>query len=972
MQVGYALPEMAIDEWAGEWLEALPELVAMSGATQREWIVQRIHQARPVIFERLAQSITQLALSDVTLALNYATLLRSLADLSAAKDTTLNRIFALSAMANSYRAASAYQEALEYYNQAGELLEGNQDRLLFGKLQIGKINTLIFLSRYEEAQSLALELEEILLAEGQLIDAAKVMGNLGGLYQRRDRYEEATYYYTRAAKLAGSGQDKVLQAKIKLNLALIYAERRDFKAALLLDQECREVFEQAQLGVLLAMLDGNKGWIYFRQGNYMAALQAYERARANFQAKEMEADVRRCEQELADIHLELNLLDEALTTYKRILPYFDLNGPRFESAKTRTRMGVALARQGNIGQALKYLKEAAALFRTEGNRVWQGLVDLARGELFLQVANKKRAGFYFKRANQTFEALSLTRYTLEARYGLARLRLRSAPEKTSGLLNELLQAALTLEADELIPHICSSLAEITADTGKALDYYRLALAKMDQLRVGLPSEEFKTAFLRNKLSIYEGVQALCLRSGREAEAFQYLEQAKSRVLLERLGQSLAAGSEEVSPAAAELYRKLGLLRAELNRLYRQDSTLKPGTFSPAPDAATPETAPEQAMAGLEQQYTETMRQLGLLEAAAPAQARPEIKPANLAEVQAGLDDATTWLEFAQVEGRLLAFVITRHSFTTRWLAGTVQVKRLQELAAYQFGKFKYGDEYVTRHRASLLSSVQGHLAGLYDCLIGPLIELLDPQTRPKLIIVPHGTLHLLPFGALYNRTTGRYLLEDFSLSCTVSASIHLLGRSRPHDRPGQLRALAIGVPDDNTQQIEAELKLVAGLMEGSRALSGPAATLRNWQDHAANYNILHLATHGYFRYDNPLFSALKLADGLLTVNDIYNLRLQAWLVVLNACDSGQNVVTYGDELLGLARGFFYAGVPSVVVSLWTVHDRASAELTRYFYSNLLNRADKAEALRAAQLRLMKEEKFAHPYYWGGIVLIGER
>ena len=139
--------------------------------------------------------------------------------------------------------------------------------------------------------------------------------------------------------------------------------------------------------------------------------------------------------------------------------------------------------------------------------------------------------------------------------------------------------------------------------------------------------------------------------------------------------------------------------------------------------------------------------------------------------------------------------------------------------------------------------------------------------------------------------------------------------------------------------------------------------------------MLHVATHGEFRPDNPLFSGLELAGGWLTTLDIFNLRLQASLVTLSGCQTGRSVVGGGDELLGLMRALLYAGAQSVVLSLWAVEDRSTARLMELFYGRLAQGWGKGAALRQAQVQLMQEGSVdgrpVHPYAWAAFCLAGD-
>lgn len=155
-----------------------------------------------------------------------------------------------------------------------------------------------------------------------------------------------------------------------------------------------------------------------------------------------------------------------------------------------------------------------------------------------------------------------------------------------------------------------------------------------------------------------------------------------------------------------------------------------------------------------------------------------------------------------------------------------------------------------------------------------------------------------------------------------------------------------------------------------------AASLGGIKAAAPDCRVLHLATHGDFRPDNPLFSGLALADGWLTTLDIFSLRLNASLVTLSACQTGRNVVAGGDELLGLMRALLYAGASSVVLSYWAVEDQSTARLMADFYSHLAGGSAKGAALRAAQQRFAADPdealaQYRHPYYWAPFFMVGE-
>jgi CHAT domain-containing protein len=184
---------------------------------------------------------------------------------------------------------------------------------------------------------------------------------------------------------------------------------------------------------------------------------------------------------------------------------------------------------------------------------------------------------------------------------------------------------------------------------------------------------------------------------------------------------------------------------------------------------------------------------------------------------------------------------------------------------------------------------------------------------------------------------------------------------------------ALAIRDAAIPQAEVEAHAAGRHFAQSSIYLEASAGLEGLTNAAAEADVLHIATHGLFRPDNPFFSALKLADGWIDVRQIYRLSLRAQLVVLSACESGAVQVQGGDEAIGLARGFLGAGASSVVASLWNVHDESAGELMDCFYSEFtaaesVNPYEAASALRKAQCVAASSGK--HPYYWASYVAIG--
>jgi CHAT domain-containing protein len=239
------------------------------------------------------------------------------------------------------------------------------------------------------------------------------------------------------------------------------------------------------------------------------------------------------------------------------------------------------------------------------------------------------------------------------------------------------------------------------------------------------------------------------------------------------------------------------------------------------------------------------------------------------------------------------------------------------------------------------------------------------ETKQHLVIVPYGLLHSLPFHALFDGA--EYLIDRFSVCYAPSASIHAFCMRKSETGTGP--ALILGVEDANTPFVHDEVLAVAAAVPGSELLWGVDATETALREKGRHSRLIHVATHGYFRQDNPMFSAIRLADSRLSLYDLYHMNLPAELLTLSGCVTGLSVITDAEEPLGLARGLLYAGARSLLLSLWDVDDRSTAGFMTSFYFHLLNKDNKAAALRDAMLD--HRSRYPHPYYWAPFRLSGK-
>jgi CHAT domain-containing protein len=263
----------------------------------------------------------------------------------------------------------------------------------------------------------------------------------------------------------------------------------------------------------------------------------------------------------------------------------------------------------------------------------------------------------------------------------------------------------------------------------------------------------------------------------------------------------------------------------------------------------------------------------------------------------------------------------------------------------------------------------------YAALIAPLRNRIRGT---RLLLVPHGALHYVPFAALRDPETGRYLVEDLTIAYVPSASTIRFLRGK--ESPVNGRALVLGDPDTPGQPrlpgARAEAQRVAERFR-VRARLGKEARSSLLRALGGRIDLVHIAAHASYDASAPLFSTIHLApgdggNGALTVAEIQaELDLTGVnLVVLSACRSGVGKRSHGDEVVGLTRAILYAGSPGVISTLWDINDAATPPLIEKFYDRLLAGAPAADALREAQVELLRDERYAAPYYWAAFLMTG--
>lgn len=844
-----------------------------------------------------------------------------------------------------------YAGATEAYQKAAALFDSQGLDWEVGRTLSSGLQALIYRGEYEQAIQWAARAEAIFQRHGDLLRLARLDTNVGNIFFRQDRPQDALARYQRALEgFEVAGEPRDIAAALS-NLAVASINLGQFSEALAFYRLVGEHCAKHELFNLSARADYNIAYLYYLRGDYTEARRLYQLSRERCRDTGDDYHSALCDLDEAEMYLELNLIHEGETLARRAVDGFSALGMPYEQAKALVNLAVAGSHRRDYAFADKTLLKARRLFVAEKNPVWPALVDQLRAVLAFHELRFDQALRLSSTAWRTLTRTMVPGRAAHCQIVLSRLWLRAGyADRARTIIREALEFAGPDCSPSLRFHANLVEGEIHERQGRwdeALTAYEAARLQVEDLRVRVDTEDLRISILKDKLAVYEGLVALYLdadltpRSGRVEQALLAVQQAKSRSLADRLGvPTNASGWLEGEQS------HLKSLRQDLNWIYRQIDLA----------SILDRVADADRSSGLRAKAREIERRMMDSPGAHPILS-PAAAPTDVQSLQESLRDDELLLEYYEARGNLYVFLLSRSSLEAVRLGSAAPARQSLRLLQFQLGKFRWG-------KAASADAASHHFQELHRMLLQPVEDRLTPYRH--LVFAPHRVLHGLPFAALHN---GSQLLGDrFTLSVAPSASVFALTRRRRRGSPLDL-PVVMAVPDEWAPRIVEEAQVVAAMLPDSRLLVGKDATLEAFWKYAPSARIFHLAAHGIFRRDNPVFSALQLADGRLSLLDLNQARLHMDLLTLSACNTASSVAVGGDELLGLMRGFLLAGSRSLLVALWEIDDASTQEFMRAFYREAGAGASLAKAVQVAMREV--RERYRHPYYWAPFLLVGD-
>ncbi len=833
---------------------------------------------------------------------------------------------------------------------------------------------------------------ELVRQAGDRVREASVLHNLGVAHQASHELDKALSFFQQALPLRRAADDPQPEATTLISLGQVYKNLGEYQQALELNLRALKILQAAGARRNLATVLNNLGTVYESLGRFEQALsyfgQALELNRASGHRR-LEAGT------LNNIGWAQHFSGEpakALESFEQALELVGRGRDRGTRAKILTHLGRSLVELGQTGRALPHLEQSLELRRALGDRPGEATTMAEMAIAYTRQGNVTQALDLARRAH----ALSLEvkdrhieAFSLRAMAGAARRR---------------------------------------GDFDLGRRDIEAAVDILETLRRGSPGHENRVSFQAFKRPYYEDwIDLLMELHSRQpagtwdAQALGASERARARGLVEMLAR-VGVGEHVDSEVARTHDRRINALELRRMRLASQEP--------PPPELAAVGRELETALA----EYQTLRSRMRAANPRLAALTEPKIP--DLRQIREDiLDHQTVLLHYSLGRHRSFLWLVTPEQLNSFVLPGREQLetaaRRVYQLLTAR-ERWPGGEDLATRririrHADLAFNQAAGELSGM---LLGPAAGLVGGK---RLVIVAEGALEYVPFAALPEPASSdiaggvRPLVLKHEIVRLPSVSVVSALRRQVTERPPAVATLAVLAdpvfesddprlagrgPDADTPTGEPVTRFGAvpqtelggpvvrrfqRLRYSRREAESIAALLSDQEstlalDFAASralvtgggldrYRIVHFATHGLINSRHPELSALVLStldpqgrpvDGFLRLRDIYRLELRADLVVLSACQTALGRQIRGEGLIGLTRGFMYAGAGRVLASLWTVQDRATQELMTRFYRRLLRDGEPpAAALRAAQISLRQEKRFEAPYYWAAFVMQGD-
>lgn len=798
--------------------------------------------------------------------------------------------------------------------------------------------------------------EADLVAYSQLIEGEAWL-NLGRNDLALENFKKAEGYYD-------SYQDLTSATCYNL-LGVAYWNNENKVTSLFYHEKALQIREQL-LPIndpLLADSYNNIGLVYLGDQD-LKALIHFDKALKIYQAKfgKTNPKVANCYSNMAFANSNQKNYNEALQYLDEVMRIWEVNyaGDHPNKAFTLSNRGRIMESQGDLSTALQFEQEALQMY----SRLFGSKHPEIANTYFL-IGTLKQKQSHFAEAVANFQA-SIYANLFDQEFSTV----YDLPELTNYYNADILLTSLQAKAKALEALHFEKTLKFRDLNGALLTYEkcddlisqirRIRLSERDKLRLGSIASDVYQNGIRIALVLSEGTFQ---KRYFQEKAFLFCERSKSAVLLDAIQETKA---KSFSGIPTELLSLEDSLKAEISFFERQ--------LAAAPDN---QSELKSQLFDYQKAYRAFVSQL---ETDYPDYFRLKYNQSypTMEDIREAIGEEVAVLSYFTSSDRFYIFLISKEE--TR-----VIEKPRTENFAKQVSAFRNSMRY--RLQNSYLSAA----SELHNQLIPKI-----PQGVNQLIVLPDGVLGTLPFEALIAPTNDEkqgpnYLLKTYAISYDYGATLLLerINKSKSSGGKGILLAAPVSFQGNDLKMAtlpgsESEIKEIKYLFSGSEhsptlLLNKDASESQIKSASLAQYRYLHFATHGVVDESRPELSRVFLApdaneDGSLYNGEIFNLKINARLVTLSACETGLGKVTKGEGIVGLSRSLLYAGAENLIVSLWQVADASTAQLMIEFYRQHLHHSSNTQLsddLRKAKLHLLQSDQFSDPYFWAPFILIGQ-
>jgi len=902
-------------------------------------------------------------------------------------------IFGLFTQIRSLETAGNFPRAMAAATLAKDIAESIHDRigvalmlLEFGFIQGGQGKYEDALLSYQQVTAIADE------TSNQWLSAAAI-GSTGIIFRRQGRYRDALDYELRCLPIFESLGDKEKVSYRLSDVGMTYLRLGDYDSAAKYLQQSLALFEERDDRSGIGFVTQNLAILSSQRNDNVRALQYYKKALAIVQEKRDRPSIAALLNNIGNLYQEQNDYLQAIAYYKRSLILVRQMSDQPGEADTLLNMGGVYTRMHNWEDAFQSVRSARAIF--ERLRIKEGVADS-----LASIGNLYAHQSQFDKAHQEYvKSLALNEETANQERIAESLEELADNENVQGNADEGLKLASRACS---IAHQMNDRGNIVECSRSMGESYRLlhqpqearkafdeAIAAVESIRNDVAGgTQQEQGFLgESNARPYQQMVALLVDEKQPADAFSYAERAKARALLDVLHSGHERIDKVIAASDRETEQRLEIQSVSLNaQIERETSESKVADLKSQRDKIRLQL--EDFETSLYSRYPELIVQRG----------QAHVITADEASTLP-VDNETALLEFMVGERETVLLVLTRNGLTrdtTNASALTVFAYRITIDGEDLGAKARQFREQMAGRQLGFQTSAHD----LYNLLLKPAVAQLRDKTA--LIIVPDGPLWNLPFQALLDPAR-HYLLENYAIAYVPSLTVMREVTRKRSSWPGennQSQLLAIAnptLPKTSAQSngtssrgnsleplpnAEAEARALTQIYgpDHSRVYTGDQATKARFKAEAGEFNILHLATHGFMSDSSPMYSSILLSrssamdDGLLEAREIMNLDLHADLAVLSACETARGHIGDGEGIIGLTWAFFAAGVPTTVASQWKVDSASTTNLMLAFHRDLKHERGTplatARSLQTAALKILHEPKYAHPFYWAGFVVVG--